>query len=67
MGLLTNAGPPPWHPATAPLRVGTTHWVSLQISSLKINFDFDLAGLVQDSRQALPGEGGGARQAQCLA
>ena len=22
MGLLTNAGPPPWHPATAPLRVG---------------------------------------------
>ena len=23
MGLLTNAGPPPWHPATAPLRVGS--------------------------------------------
>ena len=24
MGLLTNAGPPPWHPANAPLRVGET-------------------------------------------
>ena len=29
MGLLTNAGPPPWHPATAPLRVGGSPYLSL--------------------------------------
>ena len=29
MGLLTNAGPPPWHPATAPLRVGGSFYLSL--------------------------------------
>jgi len=37
MGLLTNAGPPPWHPATAPLRAGT-NWGESSKPDLFLNF-----------------------------